>query len=274
MMCQWERALGILPLWLRPEVNELGKDRLQELRLRINAPPELNLGSKRIFLKRNISREDLLFCVNTASRYSPWAAETIAKGYLTIEGGHRLGLCGEAVCRSGAVTGIREVRSVNLRIARDFPGIASRVRPGGSLLIVGAPGWGKTTLLRDLARQIAEKETVSVVDERGELFPEGMKTGLHMDILTGCGKSQGIDMMLRTMGPEWISVDEITNPEDAAALIQALGCGVRLLATAHGQTLEGIRHRPAYRPLLEQKVFQTILFMNPDKSFRTERMAS
>ena len=273
MMCQWDQAMGILPPWLRSEVNEVGKACLQELRLRINAPPELNFGSERIFLNRIVRREDLLFCVNTASRYSPWAAETMARGFLTIQGGHRLGLCGEAVCHNGTVTGIREVRSINLRIARDFPGIASGIRPRGSVLIVGPPGWGKTTLLRDLSRHLGKTETVCVVDERGEIFPEGMETGLHTDILTGCGKDQGIDMVLRTMSPDWIVVDEITNPEDTRALIRAVGCGVRLLATAHGKSPEDLRRRRSYIPLIEQNIFHTFLFMNPDKSFRTERIA-
>ena len=271
MMCQWDSLLGVLPLWLRNDVNELGKMRLRELRLRINAPPELNFGAEQISLNRVITREDLLFCVNTASRYSPWAAETISRGYLTIAGGHRLGICGEGIYRNGAVSGIRDIRSINLRVARDFPGIAASIRPEGSVLILGPPGSGKTTLLRDLARQTARKETVSVVDERGELFPEGIQQGNRTDILSGCPKAQGIDMVLRTMNPDWIVLDEITNPEDVQTLLLAQGCGVRLMATAHGFSQEDLRRRPVYRPLWEQNIFQTILIMNRNKSFVVER---
>lgn len=272
MMCQWDSLLAVLPQWLRRDVDNQGREGLQELRLRVNAPPELVFGTGSRWLSRNVDREDIAFCVNTASRYSPWAAATIAQGYLTISGGHRIGLCGEAVCRNGRVTGLREVDSLNIRIARDFPGIAKDIRLPDSVLILGAPGWGKTTLLRDLSRQTAETHTVSVVDERGELFPEGVRRGRRMDVLTGCPKGAGIDMVLRTMGPEWIALDEITAASDTAALIQAVGCGVQLMATAHAASLTDLQTRPVYQPLLEHGLFRTILVMNPDKTYREERI--
>ena len=101
MMCAWKELLSILPPRLRREVDSLGKESAQELRLRINAPPELVLGGKEIWLRENVTEEDLNFIINTASRYSPWAAATMGQGYLTAPGGHRIGLCGEAVCRNG-----------------------------------------------------------------------------------------------------------------------------------------------------------------------------
>ena len=212
--------------------------------------------------------------INAASRYSPWAAATTAQGYLTAPGGHRIGLCGEVVCKDGIVTGIREISSLCIRVARDFPGIAKRAADAtGSILILGAPGWGKTTLLRDLIRQIGEKQCVSVVDERGELFPEGLERGKKTDVLTGCPKSPGIDMVLRTMGPDCIAVDEITAEADARALLRAANCGVRLLATAHGTSAADLRRRSVYRPLAESGVFQTLLILRQDKSFRAERAA-
>ena len=273
MMCAWKELLSILPSWLRQDVDMLGKNDLQELRLRINAPPELVMKSGVRSLSRQVSREDISFCVNAASRYSPWAASTAAMGYITAPGGHRIGLCGEAVYKEGQVSGIREVKSLCIRVARDFPGIgreAAKCR--GSLLILGAPGWGKTTLLRDLTRQIAETETVAVVDERGELFPGGFLRGKRMDVLTGCPKYVGIDMVLRTMGPSCISVDEITAAEDTHALIQAVGCGVRLLATAHAASIRDFRSRPIYRPAIECGIFDTVLMLRSDKSFQMERM--
>ena len=273
MMCAWKALLGILPPWLRQEADRLGRESLQELRLRINAPPELVMAGGAQWLSREVTGEDLNFCINTASRYSPWAASTMAQGYITAPGGHRLGLCGEAACRDGAVTSIRTVRSLNIRVARDFPGIGKRAAGCPcSILILGAPGWGKTTLLRDIARQIAEQETVAVVDERGELFPEGFARGKRMDVLTGCPKPAGMEMVLRTMGPTCIAVDEITAAADTQALLQAVGCGVRLLATAHAASLQDLRSRPVYRPLVEYGLFQTVLVMRPDKSFYTERM--
>ena len=112
MMCQWKQLLGILPVWLRGDVNELGKDRLQELRLRINAPPELVFSEKSCWLERTVSQEDINYTVNAASRYSPWTAASASRGYITIAGGHRIGLCGEAVVQHGAVTGLRRISSV------------------------------------------------------------------------------------------------------------------------------------------------------------------
>lgn len=273
MMCAWESVLGILPPWLRQEVNRKGKEGLQELRLRLDKPPELDFGRTQLWLERVVREEDLLFCINTASRYSPWASETISQGYLTISGGHRLGICGETFRKDDKIAGIRHVRSINIRIARDFPGIGATSVPRQSLLILGAPGWGKTTLLRDIAREIARREKVAVVDERGELFPEGMEQGRRMDILTGCPKEAGIDMVLRTMGPEWIALDEITAASDTSAILQVRGCGVRLIATAHASSLEEFRNRPIYRPLLTYGVFHSFLVLGPDKTWRTERMA-
>lgn len=272
MRCAWGSLLGILPMWLRQDVDRLGKDTLQELRLRTGAPPELVLSGGIHRLSKNISKEDLHFCVNTASRYSPWTAATAAQGYITAPGGHRIGLCGEAACKDGIVTAIREIHSINIRVARDFPGIGKSAQIFGSGLILGAPGWGKTTLLRDIARNLAETETVAVVDERGELFPEGFRRGLRMDVLTGCPKAVGIDMVLRAMGPACIAVDEITAAADTEALLQAVGCGVRLLATAHASGIKDLRSRPVYKPLLDYGIFQTILVLHPDKSFYTERM--
>ena len=272
MRCAWKELLSVLPSWMRREVDLLGKDELRELRLRINSPPELVLREKCKWLTRDVTGEDISCCVNSASRYSPWAASTIAQGYITAPGGHRIGLCGEAVCRNGTVTGLRAVYSLCIRVARDFPGLAEKVKPEGSVLILGAPGWGKTTLLRDLIRTLSETGPVAVIDERGELFPEGLDRGKRTDILTGCPKPAGMDMVLRTMGPEWIAVDEITAEPDCEAICRAAGCGVRLLATAHAASLEEFRRRPVYQTLWDRRIFQTLLLLHPDRSFHRERM--
>lgn len=275
MMCDWKSLLSVLPVWLRQEVDNPGREELQELRLRLNAPPELVLKSRNCWLSRTVSREDLSFCVNTASRYSPWAAATAAQGYITAPGGHRIGICGEGVCKDGSVSGIREVTSLCIRVARDFPGIGKVAGDlEGSILILGAPGWGKTTLLRDMARQLAEEKSICVVDERRELYPEGFLRGKRMDVLTGCPKPQGIDMVLRTMGPSWIALDEITAEEDCRALIQAAYCGIRLLATAHAGSLRDYRSRHLYEPLVKHRIFDTLVVLRPDKTCTVERMGT
>lgn len=273
MRCAWKELLEILPQRLRREVDQQGIDGLQELRLRFHAPPELVLQGESRWLQGNITREELSFVVNAASRYSPWAAESMSQGFLTAPGGHRIGICGQAVYKEGRVSGMREITSLCIRVARDFPELGDRLKGlCCSVLILGAPGWGKTTLLRCLIRQYAQNIQVSVVDDRGELFPEGFVRGPKMDVLTGCPKGEAMERVLRTMGPACIAVDEITAEEDCKALISAANCGVILLATAHGASLRDFRTRPVYQRLSGQGVFDTLVTLKPDKSWQVERI--
>ena len=273
MTCAWQELLAVLPLWMRKETDRLGKESLREIRLRTNAQPELVLKEKSIWLERKLVQEDLHYTVNAASRYSPWASGSAARGYLTVKGGHRIGLCGETVFRQGEVTGFRNYTSLCIRVARDFAGIAAGVeKVKGSILVLGPPGWGKTTLLRDMIRQIGERENVSVVDERGELFPEGFERGMRTDVMTGCSKQKGMLTLLRTMGPSCIAVDEITEPEDVETLIQAANCGVRLLASAHANSVYDFHKRAIYRNLLDNHVFDVVLTLKNDQSYTMERM--
>lgn len=276
MKCAWKELLAILPVWLRPEVDELGRDTLQELRLRQGVVPELIRSNGNLKMKRPVSQEDLSYIVNTASRYSPWASATVAQGYITSLGGHRIGLCGQAVMQGQEMSGMRQITSLCIRVARDFPGISQTLSYlSGSLLILGKPGSGKTTLLRDLIRLRSDtgKGSIAVVDERGELFPSGCRTGFRTDVLTGCTKAQGIEILIRTMGPSVIAVDEITSEQDCQALLKAGWCGVDLLATAHAAGREDLYTRPVYRPLVNSQLFDTLVILQPDKSFKAERMA-
>lgn len=270
MECAWKELLSVLPPGLRRDVDRHSED-LQEIRLRLNGPCELITGRGSQWLDRRTGPEDLSFCINAASKYSPWAAATMARGFLTAPGGHRIGFCGEAVVQNGTMTGIRTLTSACIRIARDHPGIAGDI-PSGSVILLGAPGWGKTTLLRDLVRHRAEQGAVAVVDERGELFPAGFSRGKRTDVLTGCGKAQGTSMVIRTMGPSAVAVDEITEEGDTKALLDAHGCGVTLLATAHAASMEDFRSRPVYQPLIRHKVFQWAAVLHSDKHWHLERM--
>lgn len=274
MTCAWQELLSILPGWIAADADGQGKEKAQEIRLRLGQAPELVCQGGSLWLKGTVRKDDMNFCINTASRYSPWSAQSSSFGYLTAPGGHRIGICGEAVVKDGCMTGIRRVTSLCIRVARDFPGIAGNAATlKGSILLIGPPGSGKTTLLRDLVRQISREEFVSVVDERGELFPEHFSGGTRLDVLRGCPKGDGIDIVMRTMGPQCIALDEITAEADCDALLRAGWCGVRLLATAHAGSIRDLQSRPLYRPLLERRLFDHILVMSRDKTWREERIA-
>lgn len=281
MRCAWQEYIKLLPLWMRKEVDEHGRESLQELRLRVGQPPRLITQTRQIDLVRPVVYEDLSYVINAASQYSPWSAATISSGYITAAGGHRIGICGDAVAHNGILTGIRSPTSLCVRVARDFPGIAGKAAHyEGSVLIIGPPGSGKTTLLRDLIRQRSNMNTgsIAVVDERGELFPSVHGASCHdagrnTDILTGCGKRQGIDMLLRTMGPSCIAVDEITEESDCKALLNAGWSGVKLLATAHASCKDDLFLRSVYRPIVSNALFDVLLVLKKDKSWRAERIS-
>ena len=276
MRCAWKELLGILPQAMQTEVDRLGRSSLMEIRLRIGSPGQLVTGEGITTMSGTVTPELLHFVVNTASKYSPWNAATAAKGYITAPGGHRIGLAGECVCREGQVSVVKNLTSICIRVARDFQGIATGIPIENSLLILGPPGSGKTTLLRDLIRRISDssEESICVVDERGELFPPnaGFFAGRNTDILTGCEKAPGMDMALRTMGPGWIAVDEITSEGDCDAMVRSGWCGVKLLATAHASGIQDLLAREVYRPLVKTGLFEHIIVLQKDKSWRLERI--
>ena len=288
----YRQAAQVLPLSLRGAALALPEDkqgRAEELRLRVGQPMtavfpqgELPLG------KEKVTGRDLEQLLELASRASVHTvADQLRRGYLTVEGGHRVGLCGTPVLRDGQIHGLGRLSSAAVRVARQVTGAAASVErallePDGTLcstLILAPPGAGKTTLLRDLIRMSSRGEgmapqRVAVADERGEVaalwngVPQ-LDVGEHTDVLEGCPKAQALIMLLRAMNPQVLAADEITAPEDVAALISAAGCGVKLLATAHGSSREDLSRRPLYRKLMEANVFERLLLIHTENRRRS-----
>ncbi len=281
MKCQWQAFVDLLPTWLRDDVDKQGKGQLQELRLRLGYPPILIFQDRHTHLERLITTDDLNFCINIATKYSPWAAKTVAHGYITAPGGHRIGLGGKYVSVDNQKLRVRAPTSLCIRVARDFPGIAEKTANlRDSILVIGKPGSGKTTLLRDMVRQrgMITGKNIVVVDEREEIFPQVdntpcFPTGMNTDILSGCTKYQGVEMAIRNMSPDTIAVDEITASEDCEALIYAGWCGVNLMATAHASSTQELFRRPVYKPLVDSGMFQHVLVVGPDKQWHAERLS-
>ena len=175
MRCAWQAYLNLLPIRMRYEVDKLGKDTLQELRLRLDLPPELITSEGSKWLNDPTTQDDLSFCINAASKYSPWSARSTSYGYITAAGGHRIGLCGEATIINGKMSGITRPTSLCLRVARDFDGISNGAENiKGSVLILGKPGSGKTTLLRCL--NFLEKATSGSIEIDGKtILKDGEK---------------------------------------------------------------------------------------------------
>ena len=276
MICAWQELLDVLPSWIRSELKQINYKSITDIRLFLGQYPAIHGGKSVLFLSKRICEDDLKFCINTASAYSPWAASTIREGYLTAPGGHRMGICGTGVLKEREITGIREPTSICIRVAKDYPGIADQIPEfSGSILILGPPGSGKTTLLRDLIRHL--KEPICVVDEKGELFPRNSSgfifdSGIYTHILTAIPKEQGIWLSLRNLGPKRIALDEITAPDDCVAFQRCLWSGVQFITTIHASGIKELYARPDMKSLLEQGVFEQIIVMRQDRSWYMERI--
>lgn len=274
----------VLPQFLRGMLADLDpgtRGAMEELRLREGFPlAAVRAGEEwthPAWQGRKLTAEDLRRVLETAGRGSVHTIlDQLRGGYVTAPGGVRLGICGEGAVQNGTLLSFRRVTSLALRVPHTLPGIARPLLPqltaGGempSTLILSPPGLGKTTLLRDLIRCLSTGEgckarRVGVADERGELGAGELRyhLGPRADVLENCPKAAGLLMLLRGMAPQVLAADEITAPEDLRAMAEAAGCGVTLLATAHGGSLEELKLRPLYRELLAQGIFGQFVFIS------------
>lgn len=279
---RWLEVTALLPPHLREPARGLDRPRniqVEELRLRTGKAmtavyPQ---GEEPIPDVAAVTPADLELVLEIATRASVHTAQAqISRGFFTVKGGHRIGICGSGVMESGQVRNLRSISSLAIRVAREVPGVARPVldklwQEGRfqSTLVVSPPGGGKTTLLRDLIRRISDGDgcpvlRVGVADERGELaaMREGVAqfdVGAHTDVMDGCPKEKGLLMLLRGLNPQVLAADEITAPEDCRALEVAANCGVALLCSAHGLDLEDLKTRPMYRELLDRRIFRRLV---------------
>lgn len=269
-------ALELLPPPLRQAARTLeepARRDCEELRLRLGRPLSAGIGGREYGLASPpVTAEDILHVLEKASRASLHSVEQqLCRGFVTAPGGLRLGLCGQGVTEGESLRGLRDFSSLCLRLPRQHRGCADGIYPaltaGGfrSALILSPPGGGKTTLLRELVRRLSEQgSAVALADERGEVAGQsgerfGFDPGPRTDVMTGVPKARAAMMLLRSMNPRILAMDEISEPEDARALRAALGCGVTLLATAHGDGAEDLRRRPALAELMEQGAFERLV---------------
>lgn len=281
-MKQSEQLLPLLPEVYASQMREADFQTLEELRLGVGRPLRLCSGQSERELWPVSDRSMVEMVLGRACHHSAYAyTDTLRQGYITVEGGHRIGVCGFGVRDGDAIRTIRAPSSVNIRVARQVLGCANLLiaQLTDSILLLGPPGSGKTTLLRDAVRQLSDRlgQTVGLADERGEISASvdgeaQLQVGRRTDVLVNVPKATAVMQLMRTMNPDWIALDEITAPEDLSALDQVAYCGVRLLATAHGLDRVDLERRPLYRRLLKLGVFRKIVILKRDKSYCIEEV--
>lgn len=290
-----EQLLKIFSHNIREALSKTGIDfeQVQEIRLRIHAPLFICYKNQEYYVANNgkvshskkdaycVSRRDLTETVELIGNYSLYAYEDeIRQGFITIQGGHRVGMAGKTVTDGDMIRSMKYISFLNIRLAHEIKGCANRILPyivqNGEVmqtLIVSPPRCGKTTLLRDLVRQISNGTdqrtgiTVGVVDERSEIGACYMgepqnELGIRTDVLDCCPKAQGMMMLIRTMSPQVIAIDEVGSREELEAIEYASNCGCKMIATIHGSSMEDIKQKPVLRRMIEEKMFERYILLD------------
>lgn len=294
-MGQKEELLRIFSLKVRELIRncDFEFEKLQEIRMRVGQPMIFCYQNRETFLSVHgemtnclekafyVNQKEIKETMEYIGNYSLYAFEDeVRQGFITIQGGHRVGVAGRAIWQGNGIRSLRHISFLNIRLAHEIQGCADTVLPylikKGQVchtLIISPPGCGKTTLLRDCIRQISngtkylEGKSVGVVDERSELggsylgIPQN-DLGMRTDVLDCCPKSAGILMLVRSMSPDVIAVDEVGTGEDVSAIETAFYCGCKLLATVHGESFQEIKDKPLFAKLLEKQLFERYVVLS------------
>ena len=279
--------LKILPLGLRRYMENIlerqsGKN-IEEINLRTNKNVIIRFSSKggreEMVTEYIIGESEMKEALGYMSNFSMYAYEEQVKaGFLTVRGGHRIGISGRVVVNEGEIRTIKNINSLNIRVAHEIKGCADRIMSCimddgfENTLIISPPCMGKTTLLREMIRQLSDnyKYKLGVIDERGEIaacfmgIPQN-DVGIRTDVMDGCPKCSGISMMIRSMSPDIVAVDEIGTDEDVKALSMAGGFGGKILGTIHGNDIMDVVDKRFMNSAMEDKFFKNYIVLSMEK---------
>ena len=283
---KYRQVMNILPRDVKHffDGENIEMNLLQEIRLRPGYPIILLYKGKEQILPIRITEKNIEETMDYVSNYSLYAYENEMKqGFITIEGGHRVGMAGQVLLEQGKVKNLKQISSLNIRISHEILNCSDKLFPYIThnkqmhhTLIISPPRCGKTTLLRDLIRQISDGNrwvkgcTVGVVDERSEFAGsyQGIsqnQMGMRTDVLDGCPKAEGMLMLIRSMAPQVIAVDELGAPEDVEALRYAMHCGCKMLATVHGESLMEVSKKPLFEQIVREQCFERYIVLRNGK---------
>ncbi|MBP3337828.1 MAG: stage III sporulation protein AA [Lachnospiraceae bacterium] len=281
--------LRILPVDLRGVLSEISKgfeDTLEEINVRVNKPVILRVGGENgpseIVTDYVVGQGNIKEMLGFISNFSMYAyEEEVREGYITIKGGHRVGISGKIVMDDEKVKTIKNISSINIRVARQIKGCADEIINNlmingfENTLIISPPCKGKTTLLREMVRLLSDRYNykLGLVDERGEIaachmgIPQN-DVGIRTDVMDGCKKDKGITMLVRSMSPEIVAVDELGNESDVKAIFMAGSYGRGILATIHGNSVKSVLNKGFMKELDKESFFKKFIVIGDNRMAR------